>query len=64
MLLLERDKRSSLELFGKNKRELPQTIEASFGVKFTVEDVVCEVDIRTLAGCVHKKPMHTLSEKP
>jgi len=35
-----------------------------FGVKFAVEDVVCEVDIRTLAGCVHKKLMHTLSEKP
>jgi hypothetical protein len=53
MLLLEGDKLSSL--FGKDKGELPQTIEASFGVKFTVEDIVCEVGIRRLAGCVHKK---------
>jgi hypothetical protein len=53
MLLLEGDKLSSL--FGKDKGELPQTIEASFGVKFTVEDIVCEVDIRRLAGRVHKK---------
>ena len=30
MLLLEGDKLSSLELFGTNERELPQTIEASF----------------------------------
>ena len=62
MLLLQGDKLSSL--FGKNKGELPQTIEASFGIKFTVEDVVCEVDIRRLAGCVHKKLMHTVLENP
>jgi hypothetical protein len=41
-----------------------QTIEASFGAKFTVEEVVCGGDIRTLAGCVRKKLMHTLSERP
>ena len=63
MLLLEGDKLSSLELFGTNERELGQS-RLHFGVKFAVEDVVCEVDIRTLAGCVHKKLMHTLSEKP
>jgi len=63
MFLLEGDKLLRLELFGEDTRELLQTIEASFGVKFTEDDVVRAVDIRALASCVYKKLTLPMSEK-
>jgi hypothetical protein len=63
MLLLEGDKLFRLELFDEDTCELLQTIEASFGVKFTEDDLVRAVDIRALADCVYKKLMHPMSEK-
>jgi hypothetical protein len=63
MFLLEGDKLLRLELFGEDTCELLQTIESSFGVKFTEDDVVRAVDIRALADCVYKKLRHPISGK-
>jgi hypothetical protein len=52
MLLLEGAGLSILEQFGETAHELLQIIESPFGAKFTEEDIVSEVGIRTLAGCV------------
>jgi hypothetical protein len=62
MFLLEGDKLLRLELFGEDTRELLGTIEASFGVKFTEDDLVCAVDVRALADCVCRKLTHPMSE--
>jgi hypothetical protein len=40
MLLLERDKLLRLESFGEDTYELVSTIEHSFGIKFTQDDLI------------------------
>ncbi|MGC1413783.1 MAG: hypothetical protein WA817_00760 [Candidatus Acidiferrum sp.] len=63
MFLLEGDKLLRLEVFGEDTCELLETVEASFGVKFTEDDLVRAVDVRALADCVCRKLVHPVSER-
>jgi hypothetical protein len=55
MALLDGDTLPRLELFGEDTCELVSTIEASFGVKLTKNELIHAKTIRELAEFIWKK---------
>ena len=60
-MLLETDKAQRLRLFGEDSCELVSTIEQSFGVKFSEDELVQATTIGTLAHIVFVKLEHPVS---
>jgi hypothetical protein len=63
MVLLDGDTLPRLELFDEDTCELVSTIEASFGVKLTKNELIHAKTIRELAELIWKKQEGRLSEK-
>jgi len=63
MLLLGADKTQRLNLFGEDTCDLLRTIEASFGVMFSEDELVDAKTIGELAECISRKMQRPLSEK-
>jgi hypothetical protein len=63
MLLLDGDKIQRLELFGEDTCELVNTIEQSFGMRFTKEELAQATTIGVLARFVTEKLNYPLSQK-
>jgi hypothetical protein len=60
-MLLETDKAQRLRLFGEDSCDLVSTIEHSFGVKFSEDELVRATTIGTLAHIVFVKLEHLVS---
>jgi len=60
-MLLESDKAQRLRLFGEDSCELVSTIEQSFGMKFSEDELVQATTIGTLAHIVFAKLEHPVS---
>jgi hypothetical protein len=60
-MLLESDKAQRLRLFGEDSCELVSTIEQSFGMKFSEDELVQATTIGTLAQIVFAKLKHPVS---
>ena len=60
-MLLETDKAQRLRLFGEDSCELVSTIEQSFGVMFSEDELVQATTIGTLAHIVFEKLEHPIS---
>jgi hypothetical protein len=63
MIFMEADNIQRLKLFGEDTRDLLCTIEASFGVKFSENDLIEAKTIAELAQRISKKLEQPLSEK-
>jgi hypothetical protein len=61
MLLLEGDKLLRLESFGEDTCELVRTIEHSFGIKFTEDELVHAKTLGAMARTIYKKSGHPVS---
>jgi hypothetical protein len=62
-MLLEIDKAQRLSLFGEDSCELVSTIEQSFGVKFSEDELLKATTVGTLAHTVFVKLEHPVTEK-
>jgi hypothetical protein len=63
MLLLDADKTQRLNFFGEDTCDLLRTIEVSFGVMFSEDELVEAKTIGELAECISRKMQHSLAEK-
>jgi hypothetical protein len=63
MLLLDTYKTQRLNLFGEDTCDLLRTIEGSFGVMFSEDELVEAKTIGELAECISRKMQHPPSEK-
>jgi hypothetical protein len=63
MLLLKGDKWLRFESFGEDTWELVETVEASFGVKFTEDELIDATTLGTMAQIIFKKLEHPVSPR-